>query len=277
LDSLPSYWDFLKYWWLNLGFALPLMVLAMVWGSPSDRKLMLAVMAVFIFGNLVQLSRDLGGHNHKVFNFWEILMNLFVAFAFVKLWTVAKRNLRVGDVEIKAADLNLLVRAAIPVLFLLLVLSGIIDFMTIKNDARFTVFFRQESIDWIDDNTPGESLFLTTYGDLYTTPTLAGRRIFLGFEPWAEGAGYDVGSRRETVAEIYGAPSKDHACALLTENEIDYLQLGPDERNGGRFAINEALFNQEFEAVYVADRGDGQITFYDVARSCPQSLAATGG
>jgi hypothetical protein len=53
LDSLPSYWDFLKYWWLNLGFALPLMVLAMVWGSPSDRKLMLAVMAVFVFGNFV--------------------------------------------------------------------------------------------------------------------------------------------------------------------------------------------------------------------------------
>ena len=265
------YWDFIEYWWLNLGLALPLMVLAAAWGAARDRKLMLAVMAIFIFGNFVQLSRDLGGHNHKIFNLWEILMNVFAAFAFVRLWNVARKDINLLGFRLRGRHLSLSARAALPVVFLLLVLSGIIDFMTIKNDGQFLVFGdKQPTIDWIEKNTPGDSMFLVAYDELYTAPTLAGRRVFLGYRPWAGSAGYDVPKRESIVSQIYGAQGKDEACVLLRDNGIEYVQVGPGERNNnGKFTLNEDVFSGQFTQAGTVQEPGGPVVFYDVARSCP--------
>jgi len=275
-DHLSHYWDFIEWWWLNLGLALPLMVFGAIWSPPRERKVLLAIMAIFVFGNFVQLSRDLGGHNHKIFNLWEILMNLFAAFAFVRLWDIVRHDLHLGGLKVRADDVRLLVRAAMPVLFVFLVLSGIIDFMVIKNDAKYPVFGdKMQTIQWIERYTPGDSMFLTAYGDLYTAPALAGRRLFLGYEPWAGSAGYKVEPRRAAVAAIYGAQSKSEACRLLAENGIDYVEIGPSERSGGRFSLNEALFTSQFtRAEPQAGQGDG-VAIYDVARSCQGALAAS--
>ncbi len=271
----PShYWDFIEYWWLNLGLALPLMVLAAVWGSGRDRKLMLAVMVVFVFGNFVQLSRDLGGHNHKIFNLWEILMNLFVAYAFVRLWDVVRKDVRIGSVKFDARDIRLAARLAMPAIFVVLVLSGVVDFMTIKNDGKYLVFGdKTQTIEWIDRNTPGDSMFLTAYGDLYTAPALAGRRLFLGYEPWAGSAGYEVEPRKLIIASIYGAQSKTDACRLLMENGIDYVHLGPPERGGNRFPINEGLFSGQFARATPVDGQGDQVAIYDVPKSCGGSVS----
>ncbi|MEE8346982.1 MAG: hypothetical protein V3S20_06520, partial [Dehalococcoidia bacterium] len=248
---------FITYWWLNLGLALPLMVLAAVWGNKTDRKLMLAVMAIFLLGNFVQLGRDLGGHNHKVFNTWEILMNLFVAFAFVRLWSLKVRHF----------SLRYLGAAVAPVVLFFLVLSGIIDFMVIKNDPRFIVFGPREStIDWIKENTDTDAVFLTA-PQLYVQPSMAGRRLFLGFTQFAAGAGYEVGPRREAANAIYDASQKQEACELLLANEIDFIEIGPLELDGS-MAVNESLFAREFEAAFTADTSEGPVALYDVGESC---------
>lgn len=248
---------FITYWWLNLGLALPLMVLAAVWGNKTDRKLMLAVMAIFLLGNFVQLGRDLGGHNHKVFNTWEILMNLFVAFAFVRLWSLKVRHI----------SLRYLGAAVAPVVLFFLVLSGIIDFMVIKNDPRFIVFGPREStIDWIKENTDTDAVFLTA-PQLYVQPSMAGRRLFLGFTQFADGAGYEVGPRTETANAIYDASLKQEACELLLANEIDFIEIGPLELDGS-MAVNESLFAREFEAAFAADTSEGPVALYDVGESC---------
>jgi hypothetical protein len=95
-----SYLDFASYWWLNLGLVGPLVILAAAVGQRADRKLLVAVMAIFVFGNLVRLGLDVGGHNHKVFNLWKVLVIPFAAYGFVwvcrTLWTglpVAQRQL----------------------------------------------------------------------------------------------------------------------------------------------------------------------------------------
>lgn len=272
------YWDFLEYWWLNLGLALPLMGLAAVLGSRTDRKLMLAIMGIFIFGNFVQLSRDLGGHNHKIFNLWEILMNVFVAFAFVRLWSIGVRNVKLGRFGIDKRYLNHAARAAMPGVFLLLVLSGIIDFMVIKNDGMIPVFGDKETtVEWIDENTPRDAVFLTVYGDLYTAPALAGRRIFLGYEPWVDSAGYEVPPRTEVVRAVYGAESSAEACRLLLEHGIDYVQISAAERNSDRIEVNEEMFVREFVEVGLVQAPDGPVYIYDVARSCGAEAAASSG
>ena len=271
-DHIGSYGDFIEYWWLNLGLSLPLMIVAAFWAKGTDRKLILAVSAIFIFGNFVQASRDLGGHNHKIFNLWEVLMNVFVAFAFIRIWTLLAKEIKLGDITIPRRFAVALPATLLSAVFILLVLSGIIDFMVIKNDFRVDVFGDKEStVEAINRYTDKDSLFLTAYGDLYTAPALAGRRLFLGYQPWAASAGYDVPIREATTKAIYGAPSKDEACRLLVANGIDYVQLGPAERNKG-LAINEAVFKGFVPAVTV-DVPNGGLAEYDVHKSCPGAAA----
>jgi hypothetical protein len=276
--TLSHYWDFVEYWWLNLGLALPLMGLAVVLGSKTDRKVMLAIMGIFIFGNFVQLSRDLGGHNHKIFNLWEILMNVFVAYAFVRLGTIVARNVNLGRLSVDERHCNYAARAAMPAVFLFLVLSGIIDFMVIKNDGMIPVFGDKETtIKWIEENTPRDAVFLTVYGDLYTAPALAGRRVFLGYEPWVESAGYEVPPRTEVTRNAYGAESSSGACRLLLEHGIDYLQISAAERNSDRIEVNEEMFQREFVAAGMVEAPDGPVYIYDVARSCDAEAVVSSG
>ena len=53
-----SYLDFVVYWWLNLGLIGPLVILAAVLGRRADRKLLVAIMTIFAFGNVVMLGVD---------------------------------------------------------------------------------------------------------------------------------------------------------------------------------------------------------------------------
>lgn len=273
-DRPESYWDFIHYWFLNLGLALPLILLAAVWVARHDKKMMLAIMGIFIWGNFVQLSRDLGGHNHKIFNYWEILLNLFAAYGFVRLYDLARDNINLGAITLDRRYINAFSAVVVaPVVFLFLVLSGVIDFMVIKNDPMFSVFDRPEAIEWIDDNTEGDAMFLTTHGDLYTTPALAGRRLFLGYEPWVGSAGYEPEPRAQIIGQIYNAPSREAACELLREHGLDYVQLGPQERgaaSGGRFQLNEGMWASQFQPAYENEFPGGTLYYYDVDESCPQ-------
>ncbi len=274
--NVEHWGDFAEFWWLNIGLAIPLMVLAVFWGSNSDRKIFLAAMAVFLFGSTFQLSRDLGGHNHKIFNLWENLTNPFIAFALVGLWNVSAQRVQFAGWTIDGQ----VVRAAakfvvVPLVFVFLVLSGMLDFMTIKNDFKVEVFGeKQPTIEWIDENLPRDAVFLTTWGELYVAPNLAGRGVYLGYDPWAGSAGYDVETRRQQTAAIYGAPDKTTACGLLLREEIDYVQIGPQERSSGRFALDAGLFERDFVAAGSVEEAGGTVAYYDVAASCGDSAAA---
>ena len=277
----PSTWvEFVRYWWLNLGLVLPLLILGAIWAKEKERRVWLAVMSIFVFGNLFALGRDLGGHGHKIFNLWEILISVFAAYAFVRLWNLVDERHQPGPPEDRGTirqrgraggDCR---RSS-----LCWCLSGLIDFMTVKNDPRFGVFPQGNTIAWIQDETPRDAMFLTQYGDPYTTPALAGRTVFWGgFEPWTADKGHETEPRRQIIQSIYGAPDKATACALLIENDIQYVQVGPWELNAGKFPVNQQMFQSEFVQAYHEVTPDGQeITYYNVPASCPSDAAVAGG
>lgn len=424
LTNLTHWKEFFNYWLLNEGLVLPLLAVALVLGRWFDRKVLLAVMAVFVVGNAVQLSRDLGGHNHKVINLWEVLSGPFVGYALVEIasfgyaaamklprlraaihlpsfspgmasslsalvailgvaltlfgyalpWLEVKTSsvsalklsfddwtdgasvvlrqrpglaifpllallvatdavlsmassartsawprflaglgivaislafiitlkadttgeaLLIGPILTLVGGLVIMLSAAVfrpdmrlsidmdpmrpiavaacGVAFFSLVASGLIDFMTVKNDFEVRVFGdppQPEAIQWIQDNTPKDAVFLTNWDDLYTVPTLAGRGVYLGYSPWASSAGYATGPRQATIKQVYEAANKQAACQLLLSNDIDYVFIGASERGGNHFTINEGLFRDQFtKAGSVPGDGD-TFTVYDVKTSC---------
>ncbi|MGH3786623.1 MAG: hypothetical protein ACRDRG_08740 [Pseudonocardiaceae bacterium] len=269
-----SYLDFTNYWWLNLGLVAPLVILAAIIGRRADRKLLIAIMAIFAFGNIVAFSPDLGV-NHKVFNLWETLVNLFAAYALVVgvrvLWRdLPARSGRLGTLAGRATAI-----AVTPVAGVVLVFSGLLDFMTLKNDTHFAVFW-EPAVSWIKDNTSRDSVFLTAYGDVYTLPTLAGRSVYFGgFSGWSEAMGYHTMSRERTIASIYAAPDRATACERMRGTGVDYIQVGDGEKKADRFPHrNPDLFPGDFVRVY----SDAHFAYYDVRASCPTgTITATSG
>lgn len=270
LFSLADWWSFVEYWWLNQGLVLPLLAIAAVLGTRRDRRIILAVMAIFVWGSVVAPSADIGGHGHKVFNLWETFTGLFVAFALVQIWRGTARVGRGADGEGRGRAATIGSRIAVVLVGVFLTASGIVDLMTVKNDFMTSVFgdqARREAIEWIADETPKRSTFLTDYDQLYTAPTLAGRRVLLGYTPWAGGAGYDVEPRKPIVSEIYSTADRGRACLLLKENGIDYVVVGPDERASTRFQLNTTLFSQ-LTPVKVFGADATQVSIYAVAGNC---------
>jgi hypothetical protein len=275
-QNLASYPDFVSYWVLNLGLVGPLVILAAIVGRRADRKLLVAVMAIFALGNVVVLGTDVGGHDHKVFNLWEVLVNLFAAYALVGTAYALWRGLPVRSSRLGILTGRGIAVAVIPVAFLFLVLSGLLDFMTLKNDPRYGVFGdAQPAISWIEQHTSRNSVFLTAYGDVYTVPTLAGRSVYLGgFSIWTNTIGYDDVSREQRITSIYEAPDLAVACERLRGTGVDYIQVGDGEKQADRFPHrNPALFPGAFVRVY----SDAHVSYYDVNASCKTgAVRATG-
>jgi hypothetical protein len=138
--------------------------------------------------------------------------------------------------------------------------------MTLKNDPRYEVFGdRSNAIAWIRGHTDPRAVFLTAYGEVYTTPTLAGRRVYLGgFEPWTAIMGYDNKPRERRIAQVYGAPDLAAACELLRGTGVDYIEVGYPELQTTQYTPNRTLFPGDFTSVY----SDGHFAYYDVAASC---------
>jgi hypothetical protein len=262
-----SYLEFATYWWLNLGLAGPLVILAAIVGRSADRKLLVAIMALFAFGNVVVLGVDPGGHNHKIFNLWEVLANLFAAYALVFAGRLLWRGLPVNSRRVGTIMGRGIAVALVPTACIVLVLSGLLDFMTLKNDPRYAVFGdAQPAINWIEHYTSRDSVFLTAYGDVYTIPTLAGRSAYLGgFPVWTNTIGYDDVSREQRIASIYSAPDRAAACERLRGTGVSYIQVGDTEKLADRFPQrNLHLFPGEFVRVY----SDTHVDYYDVKASC---------
>jgi hypothetical protein len=263
--SPAAYVDLVGYWWLNLGLVLPLVVLAALVGRRGDRKLLLAIMSIFVLGNIVVLGTDVGGHNHKLFNLWETLVNLFAAYGLV--WTARQLWHPVASGRGAVIVGRAVAVVVVPVLCVGLTLSGLIDFMTLKNDPRYDVFGDAEgAIAWMGSNTPRTAVFLTSYGDPYTVPTLAGRAVYVGgFGFWQQVMGYDHLPREELVKAVYDAPDRAAVCRVLAGTDISYVQYGAGESNPDRFPErNPNLFPGDFVKSY----SDGRYAYFDVHSSC---------
>ncbi len=265
-----SYVDFGVYWWLNLGLVLPLIILAAIVARRADRKLLLAIMSIFVLGNVVVLGVDVGGHNHKLFNLWETLVNLFAAYGLV--WTARRLWRGVASGRAGLVVGRAIAVVVVPSACVVLVLSGLIDFMTLKNDPRYDVFGDATgAIAWMERDTPRDAVFLTSYGDPYTVPTLAGRAVYVGgFGFWQQVMGYDHAPREARIKAVYEAPDRASVCRLLTGTDISYIQYSAGENNPDRFPRrNQNLFPGDFVKAY----SDSRYAYFDVPASCQRATS----
>jgi len=243
-----SFFPFIKYWFLNLGFVTILAPIGFLLAKRPQRKIFLPFLALFVLGNLFQFSPEIAG-NHKFFNLFLIGTDIYTGYAIFFIWKK-----------------KIFGKILATVLFLFLTLSGIIDIFPIKNDvyAEIKDGKNNDVEQFIIKNTSKESVFVNA-SYVYDPASLAGRKIFLGWPYFSWSAGYDTQKRSESLKEILGASDVNSACTLLTQEDIDYIEIqNPTTLEG--IKINYKFFKENFKEIFSSPTTN--ISIYDVALSC---------
>ena len=238
--------NFVIYWFLNLGLIIFYIPLGFIKAHILNKKIFLSFLPLFLIGNLFQFSPEIAG-NHKFFNLFLIISNMFAAYAIFIIW----------QKKISGKIFSL-------VIIFFLTLSGLIDFFPIKNDSFVTIndYSKNPDILWIKESTPPNSLFLNS-SYLYHPASLAGRKILLGWPYFAWSAGYDTNQRYKILKDIFASSSLQSICPLLEKANIDYVET-TDLNNLEGVIINNNFFKENFAELFQGNI----ITIYSVPLSC---------
>jgi hypothetical protein len=221
---------FLNYWVQNLGISALLIPVAFLISDKKAKKIFLSFFTLFIIGNIIQFTPEIAA-NHKFFNYFIILANMFSAFLIVSLWRKA--------FYFKIVSI---------ILIILLTLSGIIDLFPIYNDGKINLadYPVNKDVYWIMKNTSPNANFLnSTY--LYDNASIAGRKIFLGWPYFAWSQGYDTLSRDNLRKSLLRSSNLTYFCGNISKYKLDYAEINT---NLPEININSDFFNINFPKVY---------------------------
>ncbi len=214
---------FFTYWFYNLGLHMIFIPLG-IYLSPHKVRRLVAVplLLLFIIPNVFRFSPDMI-NNHKFFNFFMIMGSMFSAYALWRFYSFCK---------IQIGLIRLIGLISLIGIILLLIISGVIDFFPIINDARGSVVNsdkRQDTLFFENHANPNDVIANSTW--FYHPASLAGRAIYSGYTYFTWSYGYDQGKREQELLSIYQAPNLSALCSLLSALNISYVELSktPEE------------------------------------------------
>lgn len=245
-----SIFNFFQYWFMNLGLSIILIPIGFAIAPKLAKKILIAFVSLFLIGNLFQFSPEIAG-NHKFFNVFLIIGNMYSAFLLVQAWGKLK-----------------LFRPTVIIVIFFLILSGIIDFFPIKNDGFISLpdYPKNPDIQWIIKNTPKDAIFLNT-SYLYNSASLAGRKIFLGWPYFAWSLGYNTQERSNQIKNFFILRNKKNICIFLQNNKLDYISL---EKPSEDFSFDPKFWQVNFEPIYA--NGKSNLVIYSTKNICKSNL-----
>ncbi|MBR4068473.1 MAG: hypothetical protein IKK08_07605 [Clostridia bacterium] len=102
--------------------------------------------------------------------------------------------------------------------------------------------------EYIRDNTPEHSVFITGNQHLNPVSSLAGRTILCSTDSYLYYHGFDTAARRAEIAAFYEDPAEN--LWVLQKYDVDYIYISSYERNANWFTLNETALEQLFPSVY---------------------------
>lgn len=258
IDDL-SFAGFAKFWFWNWGLHVFLIPIGFVLAPRKAKIIVFPSITTFLIGSLFVFSSDRLA-NHKFFNFSLFFLQIFSAFALIRMHEFIKSKRFVGRGPLAAASLALSVGA--------LTLSGAIDFIAVVNDNQAMIkdLGADPVADWFFRETPADAVVLNS-GFFYHPASIAGRKIFLGWPYFITTAGYDFDTRSRIMKRIYSGEDPVAMCGLLKENSISYLTVQDTSHDPNSPEINELYFLQNYKSAFVdADRS---LYVYRTGDICP--------
>ncbi len=238
--------SFIKYWFYNLGLNIFLIPLGFFLTNKLNKKILISFFGLFVIANLIQFSPEIAA-NHKFFNFFIIIGNMFSAYTLYLLWK--KRNI---------------FKPLVVLLFFFLTLSGIIDFFPTLNDPKITLsdYPNNKNVSWIIENTNENAVFLNNQY-LYNYASLAGRKIFLGWPYFAWSQGYNTQKRDDIRKKLLNTNDLEYFCRESLNFHLNYVDIN---LNNDDARVNKSFFDKNFKKVFENTK-DGFI-IYNINSKC---------
>ncbi len=246
--------SFFNYWWLNLGLNAFFIPLGLLLAPRRARPQSIPLIILFIIPNLWQFSPDMI-NNHKFFNFFLILGNLYTAWALIKL----------GNIFEKISLIKLIGPIGLIFVSIFLTLSGFIDLFPVLNERPATLSDTPKNRDidfFLTQTNPTDITLNSTM--FYHPASLSGRPVFMGYSYFVWSYGYNQTQREDLMRALYGAANKVTACQLLQLNNIRWVELNDNPE--AYLPPNRELWDEEFTPAYRND--DSGVTVYNVKTNC---------
>ena len=241
--------NFLKFWFYNLGISIFFIPLGFIFANSQQRRIFLSIIPIFIIGNLFQFSPEIAA-NHKFFNYFMLIANMFSAYALIILWRK-----------------KVYLKPVVVICTFFMIFGGIIDFFPLYNDHKVSIadYESKSESQWIIKNSAPDSVFLSTIY-LYDPASLAGRKTFLGWPYFAWSQGYNTEKRGEILKEILGADNKIKTCDLLVNNNINFVEIKIEEPPNPDVPTISNLWQESFAKAY--ENSENRYTIYSVKKNC---------
>lgn len=229
------------FWLKQVGLFAPLLLIALVRPKlipDESRRMLTAFMAIFVVANVV-VFQPWDWDNHKVLVYWYLATCVFVGALLVWAWREHG----------KAA------RAWVAIGVTTMLLSGLLedanqalgrDRYGLLNAEELAVAYE------VRQSTPPDAVFAAGIQNNHPVPTMAGRRVIMGYPGWLWTEGLPYGPRESDLRALYAFT--DEAGAIIARYGLDYLVLGPNEREA--LAANVDALRAAFPTVISTENYD---------------------
>ena len=217
--AFDTFW--LKQWW-RLGLVLPLFTWGLIAAPPKLKRFFLPFWLVFVIANFFRFQ-PYNWDNSKLFLHWYLIASIGAALVLVR-WKL------VGII-----------------ILLVSIFPGVRDVSKIiQSEGKYQFFSNQQLgvAQSARDILPKDAVVLTASNHNHWLPALTGRQIIMGYPGWLWTYGIDYLPRQADVAKMYQGNDE-----LLDEYRVDYVVIGPDEKNMWP-DLNEAYFEANFPLIY---------------------------
>ena len=114
-----------------------------------------------------------------------------------------------------------------------------------------------ETAEYIRENTPEHSVWLTGNQHLNPVSSLAGRTILCSSDLYLYYHGFNTGARRMEIAAFYENPAEN--LDLLRKYQVEYIYVSPYERSDSQYTLNEEALESLFPLVFETRGGHNRI------------------
>jgi hypothetical protein len=239
--------DWIWFWIKNTSVFIPLLVAAQIlrsWIRTPFPKWFGPMWLWFLVPNVIVLQ-PWDWDNTKFFVFWALLGSILVAALLARMFQ------RGAGSAIVASGL-----------LVLLGLAGALDLARASDFSVSSVQFTDANglkvADWVRSNTSPTALFVVADEHNSPIPTLAGRRVLIGYPGWLWTYGLPdyIQKGLDETSILKGDPA---ALDLVRRYGVDYVMIGPQEIPRG---ASRAYWDQHGKLVY----DDGEYAVYWVLR-----------
>ncbi len=241
------------FWALNAGGLIILLSLGILKANNKARLFYLPFLLLFVIANFVKFQ-PWYFDNYKIFIYWLSLTAVMASLAI--LW-VTDFNKRV---------FKTLATVLLAILILASTSFGLVTHVAMVEDS-YVIWTQEETeiADWVRENTPPDSVFLTGSAHNHPIPSLSGRPRVMGYEGWLWSHGINwtmINARKRDEKAMFGGNY-----ALVKDYGVDYVCIGPYERaftRDNHFDINYSAFDDETRYYLAYEWGGGRWQLYEV-------------